>query len=202
MKKKLFKIPKEILKRLTKRAKEILAYFQKEPSIKGLFKGIFKTKGCVAKNVLLNSGVTEKEIENLPQKESESFFKTLLKRAGILAAFYRQSYIGSEHLLLAALKEKILKSSLKSAKKIEKTLKEILKGNELFLPFFEKEKKEKKLEALPFFARDLKKEIEEGEIKPVFGREKEIQKMITILCRERKRNPLLVGTRRRKNCDC
>ena len=193
MKKKSFKIPKEILKRLTKRAKEILAYFQKEPSIRGLFKGIFKTKGCVAKNVLLNAGFSENEIESLPQKEDENLFKTILKRAGILAAFYHQNYIGSEHLLLAALKEKSLKNSLKSVKKIEKTLKEILKGNELFLPLLKKEKKEKKLEALPFFARDLEKEIEEGKIKPVFGREKEIQKIITILCRERKRNPLLVG---------
>ena len=105
MKKKSFKIPKEILKRLTKRAKEILEYFQKEPSIKGLFKGIFKTKGCVAKNVLLNAGFNEKEIESLPQ-EDENLFKTILKRAGILAAFYHQNYIGSEHLLLAALKEK------------------------------------------------------------------------------------------------
>ncbi len=55
-------------------------------------------------------------------------------------------------------------------------------------------KKEEKYEkALKEFTTNLNQEAREGKIDPIIGREEEIQRIIQILCRRRKNNPILVG---------
>jgi len=62
-----------------------------------------------------------------------------------------------------------------------------------------KQKKENKKQpqtktpALDYFTSDLVKEAQDGKLDPVIGREKEIERMVSILCRKTKNNPVLIG---------
>jgi ATP-dependent Clp protease ATP-binding subunit ClpC len=58
---------------------------------------------------------------------------------------------------------------------------------------FDKNEPESETPALDFFATDLNAECQEGKLDPIIGREEEIQRMINILCRKTKNNPLLIG---------
>ena len=62
----------------------------------------------------------------------------------------------------------------------------------------DKKKKEEEIEesetpALDYFSQDLSKECKEGKLDPTIGRDKEIERMITILNRRSKNNPVLIG---------
>ncbi len=50
-----------------------------------------------------------------------------------------------------------------------------------------------KTPALDSFGRDLTKQARSGELDPVIGREKEIERVMQVLCRRKKNNPVLLG---------
>lgn len=54
-------------------------------------------------------------------------------------------------------------------------------------------KQESQTPALDFFCTDITKEAAEGKIDPIIGREKEIDRLISILNRKTKNNPVLTG---------
>jgi len=56
-----------------------------------------------------------------------------------------------------------------------------------------KEEKQSKTPALNYFTTDLVAECRKGKLTPVVGREKEIERVISILCRKTKNNPVLIG---------
>jgi ATP-dependent Clp protease ATP-binding subunit ClpC len=56
-----------------------------------------------------------------------------------------------------------------------------------------KEEKQSKTPALNYFTTDLVAECRKGKLTPVIGREKEIDRVISILCRKTKNNPVLIG---------
>ncbi len=104
------------------------------------------------------------------------------------------NYIGSEHLLLGLLREeegmggKILRSlgaNLLTARQLTINL---LKKN---VPR-EKDKKSN-TPALDEFGRDLTQLATEGSLDPVIGRTDEIERVLQILCRRTKNNPVLIG---------
>ncbi|MFN4227446.1 MAG: ATP-dependent Clp protease ATP-binding subunit [Candidatus Ratteibacteria bacterium] len=131
------------------------------------------------------------------------------------AQAFGHSYIGSEHLLLGILLEsesipaQILKRFGVTVERARNILEEILKdlesGVSPFLSeekgeFYEKEAfhktstyKKQKTPTLDIFGRDLTKLAIEGKLDPVVGREKEIERVIQILCRRKKNNPVLLG---------
>ena len=126
------------------------------------------------------------------------------------AARLHHEYVGTEHILLGLLREgdgvaaRVLKNLDVD---IEQTRKEILKeldpnfaaqeesvGGE---PPSEKPGNEKKGDvktpALKAFGRDLTEIARKGEMDPVIGRKNEIERVIQILCRRTKNNPVLLG---------
>ena len=133
--------------------------------------------------------------------------KKVLALAGKEAKSLNHSYVGTEHILLGLLREgegvaaRVLKSLDVD---IERCRNEIL--SELDPNFSAEEtssnvsnapdeevKKDSKTPALKAFGRDLTELAQNGELDPVIGRHKEIQRVIQILCRRTKNNPVLIG---------
>ncbi|HTZ21016.1 MAG TPA: ATP-dependent Clp protease ATP-binding subunit [Opitutaceae bacterium] len=141
--------------------------------------------------------------------------KKVLALAGKEAKVLNHSYVGTEHILLGLLREGegVAARVLKSLEiDIERTRQEILKeldpqfsGGEAEGPGEEaaspsprggggpEDKKEVKTPALKAFGRDLTELARKGELDPVVGRKAEIRRVIQILCRRTKNNPVLIG---------
>ena len=133
-----------------------------------------------------------KKVLNLAEKESKKMGHT---------------YIGTEHLLLGLLKEaegvaaKILQQEFNIT--YEETKEQILKeidpnyqSNEPVLAGQEKDQKSnpsKKSTALKTYGKDLTELAKNGKLDPVIGRSNEIERVIQILCRRTKNNPVLIG---------
>lgn len=121
--------------------------------------------------------------------------KRVLQSAVGEAARLGQNYIGTEHLLLGILRD--------SGGIAVRMLQELgIGGRELTQAFQKYLGTETDQEAgdtnsdlgdLGEYARDLNKMAEEGKIDPVIGREKEIERVIQILSRRTKNNPVLIG---------
>src|SRR3954463_9792281 len=131
--------------------------------------------------------------------------KKVLALAGKEAKALNHSYVGTEHILLGLLREGegVAARVLKSLEvDIERTRNEILKELDpnFTPPETEQEgsepssgKKDVKTPALRAFGRDLTELAKKGELDPVIGRRNEIERVIQVLCRRTKNNPVLLG---------
>src|SRR5436190_1838905 len=126
----------------------------------------------------------------------------VLALAGKEANALNHSYVGTEHILLGLLREGegVAARVLKSLElDIERTRNEILRElDPNFTPSEsdqegEPAKKEVKTPALRAFGRDLTELARKGELDPVIGRRNEIERVIQVLCRRTKNNPVLIG---------
>jgi ATP-dependent Clp protease ATP-binding subunit ClpC len=160
----------------------------------------------------VGSGPETKMVGNIPYTPR---VKKVLALAGKEAKSLSHSYVGTEHILLGLLREGegVAARVLKNLEiDIERTRNEILK--ELDPNFTPQEgegeaqspqggaeppaaagggKRETKTPALRAFGRDLTEMARKGEIDPVIGRENEIERVIQVLCRRTKNNPVLIG---------
>jgi ATP-dependent Clp protease ATP-binding subunit ClpC len=139
--------------------------------------------------------------------------KKVLALAGKEAKALNHSYIGTEHILLGLLREGegVAARVLKSLEvDIERCRSEILAELD---PNFagehedpatasaggspaassQDDKKDVKTPALKAFGRDLTELARAGELDPVIGRQEEILRVVQILCRRTKNNPVLIG---------
>ena len=153
----------------------------------------------------VGTGPDQKMIGNIPYTPRVKKVLDLAKRE---AKNLNHTYIGTEHILLGLLREgdgvaaRILRNLDVD---IEQTRQEILKeldpnftGEESSIPEpGEKGQVEKKGEiktpALKAFGRDLTEIARKGDMDPVIGRKDEIERVIQILCRRTKNNPVLLG---------
>ncbi len=99
--------------------------------------------------------------------------------------------IGTEHLLLGIIS---VQDSFASELLMEYAL-DITKARNILLTMYEFERRGKKKagSTLDFYTRDLTQLAEEGKLDPVIGREKEIERVIQVLSRRKKNNPVLIG---------
>jgi ATP-dependent Clp protease ATP-binding subunit ClpC len=154
----------------------------------------------------VGTGPDQKMIGNIPYTPR---VKKVLALAAKEAKQLQHTYVGTEHILLGLLREgdgvaaRVLKNLDVD---IEQTRQEILKELD---PNFnsqeesavpeppEKGSSEKKGEvktpALKAFGRDLTEIARKGDMDPVIGRKSEIERVIQILCRRTKNNPVLLG---------
>ena len=101
-------------------------------------------------------------------------------------------YIGTEHILLGLLREK---KSLASRILLEKGMRLTTAREDLLYLLKEKNLNEKKKDT-PFlaeFSRDLTALAAKDQLDPLIGREQELERVIQILCRRTKNNPVLIG---------
>ena len=121
--------------------------------------------------------------------------KKVLEIAANEARSMSHKYIGTEHLLLALMKdtESTASNALASAgleyEKVKEEINRVLRGGEVSST----QKEKSKTPFLDHFGRDLTALARENKLDPVIGREKEIERVVQILSRRKKNNPVLIG---------
>ena len=184
-----------------------------------LLLGLIKLGQGVAVNVLQKMGMdletvrmeVEKQVGSGPETKMVGNIpytprvKKVLALAGKEAKALNHSYVGTEHILLGLLREGegVAARVLKSLEvDIERTRNEILKELDPNFTPPESEgesegaptgKKDVKTPALRAFGRDLTELAKKGDLDPVIGRQNEIERVIQVLCRRTKNNPVLLG---------
>src|SRR5712691_9401842 len=181
-----------------------------------LLLGLIKLGQGVAVNVLQKMGLdletvrmeVEKQVGSGPETKMVGNVpytprvKKVLALAGKEAKALNHSYVGTEHILLGLLREGegVAARVLKTLElDIERTRNEILKElDPNFTPSEsdqegEPAKKDVKTPALRAFGRDITELAKKGELDPVIGRHNEIERVIQVLCRRTKNNPVLIG---------
>ena len=152
----------------------------------------------------VGSGPETKPSGNIPYTPR---VKKVLSLAGKEAQALNHSYVGTEHLLLGLLREGegVAAGVLKALDvDIERCRNEILAELDPNFSADKEEavagnnqpkddKKEVKTPALKAFGRDLTELAKKGDLDPVIGRSNEIRRVVQILCRRTKNNPVLIG---------
>src|SRR5258705_508946 len=100
----------------------------------------------------------------------------------------KDEYISTEHLLLALADNKLMREAGAAHDGLLKALKQI-RGNQRVTD----QNPESKYQALEKYGRDLTKLAAEGKLDPVIGRDEEIRRVIQVLSRRTKNNPVLIG---------
>ncbi len=122
--------------------------------------------------------------------------KRVLELAFDEARQFGHTYIGTEHILLGLIREgegvaaQVLRNLGADLDKVRRQVIELLGGTSPGTP---KPQRGRKTPTLDQFGRDLTELAREGKLDPVIGREKEIQRVIQILSRRTKNNPVLIG---------
>ena len=179
--------------------------------------GLVKEGSGVAATALNECGVTEDALReklesingtmSLVELTPDDFTprtKRVLRAAVIISSKTGYTYVGAEHLLLAILSESdsyavaFLEELGVSVERLAQAVSKGMQGGaEEGFGGFENESapngSQKGGSALDKFGRDLTQAAKNGEIDPVIGREKEIQRVIQILSRRTKNNPVLIG---------
>ncbi|MHB1381311.1 MAG: ATP-dependent chaperone ClpB [Thermoleophilia bacterium] len=119
--------------------------------------------------------------------------RQVLDAAGKLADQLKDEYISTEHLLMASLEgggeaAAILKGSGVTSERLLAALSEI-RGSQRVTD----ENPEGKFQPLEQYGRDLTEEARRGKLDPVIGRDDEIRRVIQVLSRRTKNNPVLIG---------
>lgn len=179
--------------------------------------GLVKEGSGVAATALNECGVTEDALReklesingtmSLVELTPDDFTprtKRVLRAAVIISSKTVYTYVGTEHLLLAILSESdsyavaFLEELGVSVERLAQAVSKGMQGGaDDGFGGFENESapngSQKGGSALDKFGRDLTQAAKNGEIDPVIGREKEIQRVIQILSRRTKNNPVLIG---------
>ncbi|WP_425237368.1 ATP-dependent chaperone ClpB [Ulvibacterium sp.] len=171
---------------------------------------IFKAISEVEENVLpfilkkLNVNVSmlnqtlDKELESFPKVSggdimlSREAGKTV-NEASIIAKKMEDEFVSLEHMLLAIFKSKskisqILKDQGVSEKDLKSAIEELRKGGKVT-----SQSAEDTYNSLDKYARNLNQLADSGKLDPVIGRDEEIRRILQILSRRTKNNPMLVG---------
>jgi len=152
-------------------------------------------------NVTQLSAETEREIERFPKQSGTTAEPTLsrevsrvLDRADEEAKGLGDAYVSTEHLLLALVDEKgtTARQLLAAAGVDRGVLLSALEGVRGTHRVTDQEP-EQKYQALERFTRDLTDVARKGKIDPVIGRDEEIRRVMQVLSRRTKNNPVLIG---------
>ncbi|HKW06029.1 MAG TPA: ATP-dependent chaperone ClpB [Candidatus Dormibacteraeota bacterium] len=100
----------------------------------------------------------------------------------------KDEYISTEHLVLALTGNKLLRDAGVTHDALLRALRDV-RGNQRVTD----QNPESKYEALEKYGRDLTKLAREGKLDPVIGRDEEIRRVIQVLSRRTKNNPVLIG---------
>ncbi|AZO96576.1 ATP-dependent Clp protease ATP-binding subunit [Halocella sp. SP3-1] len=204
--------------RFTERARKVLSLAEKEAvalkhnyvGTEHMLLGLVKEGQGVAAKALADAGVTqEKVIEKIKQIIGEGKqqinnpvsltprSKKVLNLSMDEARRLGHNYIGTEHILLGLIREgegvavRILQDLDGDLTSIHKQVIELLGGqNNIEQNTGDKNSKTANLDE---YSRDLTDMAREGKLDPVIGRDKEIERVIQVLSRRTKNNPVLIG---------
>jgi ATP-dependent Clp protease ATP-binding subunit ClpB len=172
-----------------------------------LLQAILNNDADITPFLLKKSGAdikkVEQEINNLLQKQatisgdgvkypSQNLGQVLLKANSLLKEF-KDEYVSIEHLLLALLSvndetSKILKQNNLDEAKLKQAIVELRKGSTVNNP-----SADMTYNSLEKYAKNLNQLAQNNKLDPVIGRDEEIRRVLHILSRRTKNNPILVG---------
>ena len=171
-----------------------------------IFKGILEVDENVTPfilkklnvNVELFKKVLDSTIQSFPKVSGGEIMlsrdaNTALTESNIIAKKMNDEFVSIEHLLLAIFKSKskvaqILKDQGVTEKGLQAAIDEIRKGERVTSA-----SAEETYNALDKYAKNLNELAREGKLDPVIGRDEEIRRVLQILTRRTKNNPMLVG---------
>ncbi|WP_298911096.1 ATP-dependent chaperone ClpB [uncultured Nostoc sp.] len=185
----------------------VRAYQQQQLDVEHLILALLEEPTSLAIRILARSEVDpirlQQQLEAFTQRQpkvgkSDQLYLSrnldvLLDRAEEARTRMKDSYISVEHILLAFAEDdrigrKILKSFSADTEKLETTIKTI-RGSQKVTD----QTPESRYEALQKFGRDLTEQAKSGKLDPVIGRDDEIRRVIQVLSRRSKNNPVLIG---------
>lgn len=176
--------------------------------------GLLKEGTGVAARVLMQNGVEEEKVQELMKdlivppgvtavKERDGYTpraETILEESITQAKRFRAGAVGTEHILLAILKEgdniaaRVLNTlGIGIQKLYVDTLVAMGEDGNLVREDLNPKKQKSETQTLNQYSRDLTKLAKEEKLDPVIGRESEIARVIQILSRRTKNNPCLIG---------
>ena len=203
--------------RFTEQAQQVLAasqelvrhYRHSQWDVEHILLALLQQEGGVTAEILRELGVeiepvrerVEKALERSPTTayEGAQIYPTpridsLLRAASSEADRFRDEFVGTEHLLIAIAGERdgeaagILKEFAIDQEKIYRALQDIRGGQRITDP-----RAESKYRALEKYSRDLTELARQGKLDPVIGRDEEIRRVIQVLTRRTKNNPVIIG---------
>lgn len=173
--------------------------------------GLIKVKNGVAAKALNELGLSaETIIEDVEEhigrgnKKASSVYMTprvkhVLELAVEVANHMNHNYVGTEHILLGLLSDGggvavgLLRNHNIRASDIVEVIRDILGSSGRTSHNSEDNQDSSSLGDLADFGTDLNESAKQGKIDPVIGRDKEISRVIQILSRRTKNNPVLIG---------
>src|SRR5262252_5158256 len=207
------------INRLTEKAQEALSQAQskavrhgnQQVDIEHLFSAMLEQQHGLATSILNRAGLNaevlrervEQDINRLPKVSGPSTaagqiyitgrLNQLLARSEDLAKEFKDEYVSIEHMLLAMIEDagptgRLLKEFGAAKDRVMKALQEI-RGNQRVTS----QNPEDTYAALERYGRDLTKLGAQGKLDPVIGRDEEIRRVIQVLSRRTKNNPVLIG---------
>ncbi len=149
-------------------------------------------------NISLVNQILEKDLESLPKVSggeimfSKEAGKTL-NEANLIAKKMEDEYVSIEHMIIALFKSnskisRILKDQGIQEKSLMAAVDELRKGGKVT-----SQSAEETYNSLNKYARNLNDLADKGKLDPVIGRDEEIRRILQILSRRTKNNPMLVG---------
>lgn len=183
-----------------------LTFGHQQIEIAHVLKGVFDVDEHVLPFILNKLGVNASLFKQTLDSAVQSFPKVqggemmLSKSAGQMlqdaerrSSKMKDEYVSIEHLLLATFHskgdvERLMKDSGISGKELLLAIEELRKGKNV-----SSQSQEETYQSLEKYARNLNKLANEGKLDPVIGRDDEIRRILQILSRRTKNNPMLVG---------
>src|SRR6202142_1290301 len=186
-------------------------YSHQQLDVEHLFASLLEQEGGLAGSILSRAGVNvdtlrprlDQELDRLPKVTGPSgapdqIFVTarlnkLLTQAEDEAKKLKDEYISVEHVLLALTDDggfsgRLLREFGASRERLMQALREVRGGQRVT-----SQNPEATYEALERYGRDLTKLASQGKLDPVIGRDEEIRRVIQVLSRRTKNNPVLIG---------
>ncbi|MDP5157634.1 MAG: ATP-dependent chaperone ClpB [Flaviramulus sp.] len=171
-----------------------------------LFKGVFEVDENVLPFILKKLNVNIIILQQALDKQIESFAKVsggqlmlsreankTLNEAEIIAKKMKDDYVSLEHLIIAIFKSdskiaQMLKDQAVTEKDLKASIEELRKGEKVT-----SQNQEETYNSLNKYAKNLNQLAKDGKLDPVIGRDEEIRRILQILSRRTKNNPILVG---------
>ncbi len=171
-----------------------------------LFKALFEVDENVLPFLLKKLNCNVDVLKQLLEKQIESFAKVTgaeltfsreasktLTEASIIAKKMKDEYVSIEHIILAIFTSKstiaqILKDQGVTEKELKEAINELRKGDRVT-----SQNAEETYNSLNKYAKNLNQLARDGKLDPVIGRDEEIRRLLQILSRRTKNNPILVG---------
>lgn len=189
------------------KAQEIAQAFQNQ-SIENihLLKGLFTVDENVIPylfkklnvNIAMFTKALDKMVESLPKVSGgENFLSSeatkALQKAGTIAREMKDDFVSIEHLLVGILSvngaaSRLMKDNGVEEKDLMSAIRQLRQGSNV-----KSQSAEETYQALGKYARNLNVLAQEGKLDPVIGRDEEIRRILQILSRRTKNNPILIG---------